>query len=127
MLKADYIDNTMSIVKEIIKSECPFITLKGEGNKGTVILHFYPKYDLPRVERVTSERPRYDDKGRVFLNNTTADLDEDNFMFALEIIETKLYQKPPVAGSIFFHFDGGLIVDIETKSSLMHSDLMLRR
>ncbi|RUS44908.1 hypothetical protein [Cohnella sp. AR92] len=123
MLQAEYIDNTISIVKEIIRTECPFITLSGEGYKGTIILHFYPKYDLPRVERVTSERPRYDDKGRVFLDNSKAELDEDNFMFALDIIETKLYQKPPVAGSIFFHFDNGLIVDIETKSSLMHSDL----
>ncbi|WP_240420297.1 hypothetical protein [Paenibacillus periandrae] len=126
MLPHESIDQTVHMVKKLIETECPFIThtQSGEGNKGIVILYFTPRHDLPRVERVTTERPRYE-KGRVYLDRTSQVCDEDNLLFALDVIESKLHQnqKRMVSGSIWFHFSGGMISDIETKSSMMFGDI----
>jgi hypothetical protein len=124
MLLHEYIDQTVHMVRKLIEGECPFITQSGGENKGIVILHFTPRHDLPRIERVTSERPRYD-KGRVYLDRTKPECEEDNLLFALDVIESKLHQnqKRMVSGSIWFHFSGGMISDIETKSSMMIGDI----
>jgi len=117
------VDQTINLVRKLIVSECPFITQSNieNNNKGIIVLHFQPRKDIPRVERITSERPRYE-KGRVYLNKKNQECDEDNLLFALDVIESKLYQGRMNAGSIWFHFADGVIIDIETKSSLMVSD-----
>jgi hypothetical protein len=116
MLPQEYIDRTISDVKDLITRECPWITQSAGENQGVIVLHFHPKYELPRVTRITREQPRYD-KGRVYLERVKPVVDEENLSFALDLIETKLFQGRMIAGSISFHFCFGTISNIETESS----------
>jgi len=117
------IDRTMDLVKALITNDCPFITMSnGSQNEGTIVLHFSPKVRVPRVERITSESPRYE-RGRAFLDYFKNEVDEDNLMFALDIIESKLLTTRMVSGSIHFQFSEGVIQNIQTKSSMIHSDV----
>ncbi|SED10233.1 hypothetical protein [Paenibacillus sp. GP183] len=116
------IDHTIELIKKTIVTECPFITQQNCGeNKGTIILHYTPRHDLPRVETVTSIQPRYD-KGRVFLDFVKNEIDEDNLAWQLDLMETILQRGRMNSGSINFYFSGGCIFDIETKSTKLASD-----
>ncbi|SDO18702.1 hypothetical protein SAMN04487897_109146 [Paenibacillus sp. yr247] len=117
------IDQTMDLVKALITNDCPFITISNSAqNEGTIVLHFSPRVRVPRVERITSESPRYE-RGKVYLNHFKDGIDEGNLEFALDIIETKLLTTRMISGSIHFLFADGVIQNIQTKSSMLHSDM----
>lgn len=116
------ITKTIEMVRKVVINECPYITLSEDNNEGLIILHYQPRTDLPRVERITSQKPQYL-KGRVYLKDRSKlGFDADNLDFALEVIESRLYQQRPNAGSIIFEFNLGCIVNIETKSSHLYLD-----
>ncbi|WP_150274216.1 hypothetical protein [Paenibacillus tepidiphilus] len=116
------ITKTMEMVKKVLMYECPYITLNEDNNEAQIILHYQPRNDLPRVECVTYQKPQYV-KGRIYLKDQSKlGYDPDNLEFALDVIESRLYQQRPNAGSIVFQFNLGCITDIENKNSYLYMD-----